>query len=334
MKKVFENVQQKFLLLVKSKLPPNISFVESLAEDLSISTDSAYRRLRGDTELSFKELKLLCTKYDVSLDGLLSGSNSTVPFQFRAIDHKTFHFDDFLLSLQHNLATMKGFKARELIYSAKDIPIFYFFIHPRLAAFKIFFWKKYILNFPEYKDSRFSHREISRETVALAQSIWEQYIDIQSLEIWSGDTIRITLKQIEYCRTAGLFHDEEEWAMLLNELRSIVSLVERMAEKGHKLAGLKEQGAQRAAFQLYYNDLYLNENMVFFKMDDLCVAHINFNVLNILTTTDPAFCTHAQHVLDGLKGRAQAFDRENTDLREAFFSNMYKQIERLQLQQR
>ena len=44
---------------IKTKIPPYLSFVDEVAEDLSISNDSAYRRIRGEKPLSLEEAQVL-----------------------------------------------------------------------------------------------------------------------------------------------------------------------------------------------------------------------------------------------------------------------------------
>jgi len=51
MKKI-DSIQEILFQSIKTKLPPNISFVHNLSELLGISYDSAYRRIRGEKELS------------------------------------------------------------------------------------------------------------------------------------------------------------------------------------------------------------------------------------------------------------------------------------------
>ena len=65
-------IQEFLFQSIKSKLPANISFVHDLSEILGISYDSAYRRIRGEKELSLAELKLICLNYNVSIDALFN----------------------------------------------------------------------------------------------------------------------------------------------------------------------------------------------------------------------------------------------------------------------
>jgi hypothetical protein len=65
-------LQQDFFQHIKSKLPPHLSFVEEIAELLSISTDSAYRRIRGEKPISLEEVQRLCSHFRISLDHVLN----------------------------------------------------------------------------------------------------------------------------------------------------------------------------------------------------------------------------------------------------------------------
>ena len=93
-------IQSKFLEEVKTKLAPNLSFVDELAELLHISRDSAYRRIRGETVLSLDEIRLLTHKYHISLDDFLSPSKERVSFQLRAVDVTEFSFEKWLKSVR------------------------------------------------------------------------------------------------------------------------------------------------------------------------------------------------------------------------------------------
>ena len=64
-------VQFLFFNHIKNLLPTHLSLAEEVAEVLNISTDSAYRRIRGEKELPLEEAKKLCIKYHISLDQFL-----------------------------------------------------------------------------------------------------------------------------------------------------------------------------------------------------------------------------------------------------------------------
>lgn len=45
-------LQTAFLKQIKNQLPPHLSLVDAIAEQLNISNDSAYRRIRGEKHLT------------------------------------------------------------------------------------------------------------------------------------------------------------------------------------------------------------------------------------------------------------------------------------------
>src|SRR4051812_42349398 len=117
------NTQSIFLEKVRKQLPTNVSFVDTLAEILDVSRDSAYRRIRGETVISLDEIKKLCHHYHVSVDALVFPAAS-VSFQHWAVNNSDFKLENWLTSIHTNLTLIAAAPQSELIYSAKDIPIF------------------------------------------------------------------------------------------------------------------------------------------------------------------------------------------------------------------
>jgi len=64
-KKTIESAQTKLMQRLRDGLPENISFVDELADLLQVSTDSAYRRIRGETALSIEEIASICKKFKI-----------------------------------------------------------------------------------------------------------------------------------------------------------------------------------------------------------------------------------------------------------------------------
>jgi hypothetical protein len=105
--KLFDQAQGRFLEEIKRKVPHNISLAEVIADDLNISNDSAYRRIRGDTHLTLEECMILCNKYNVSLDSLFENSANHIVFNYRAINQDTFTFSGRFLITWKPLSNLK-----------------------------------------------------------------------------------------------------------------------------------------------------------------------------------------------------------------------------------
>ena len=145
-------IQELLFQAVRSKLAPNLSFVHELSELLEISYDSAYRRIRGEKELSLEELKTICFHYKISVDALFNQKSDHVIFSALAIGEGGFDIENWLQSLLAAIKMIHAAKEKEIIYAAKDIPVFYYFEFPEIAAFKIYFWNKALIPASGYEN--------------------------------------------------------------------------------------------------------------------------------------------------------------------------------------
>lgn len=66
---------------IKEILPQHDSLVDTISEILHISSDSAYRRIRGETPLVLDEARILCQHFNLSLDQLLETKKRSDSFQ-------------------------------------------------------------------------------------------------------------------------------------------------------------------------------------------------------------------------------------------------------------
>ena len=192
-----DQTQQALFQQIKNSLPNHLSLVNEVAEALSVSNDSAYRRIRGETSLTLDEFKLLCTHFKVTPD-ITGVSNDFVNFYYQPIESSEKGFESYLMSLLGSLKKLDGFEQKKIISAAKDIPIFHFFQFPEFSAFKMYFWMKSILGVPEFDNKKFRPSLVSKHFIDLGKQMSEFYIKIPSIEIWTEETINTAVKQIEY----------------------------------------------------------------------------------------------------------------------------------------
>jgi len=321
-------IQQRFFEELRNKLSDNLSLADVISDELGISIDSSYRRIRGETGLSFDEIKKLCTSFEISIDSLFASAPHSVLFSYRAINPERFNYNSYFLSLIDNVLALKEYHIKEIIYGAKDLPIFYNFIKPRLAAFKLFFWMRNIFNFPGMEGKKFHPDEISEETLNICQKVWQSYVTVPSIEIWSEETILVTLKQIEFFYDNGLFIDKNDALLLLKDYRSIIEHQKMQAECGCKFYPGKNHINGSENFKLYANDVILSDNTVHFKMGDFNMVHLGHNVMNILSTTDSFFCRDTYFVLQSQMKNSTMISSVAEKERNKFFNKMYKKVDK------
>jgi hypothetical protein len=310
----FESIQNAFLEQVQMRLPKNISFADELAELLNISRDSAYRRIRGETVLSLEEVKRLYDRFGISLDIILSQSSEMVTFHRRVVDHTHYTVESWLKSLLKNLDALGSFEDHEMIFSAKDIPVFHYFRIPRLSSFKLFFWMKTLISYPMYENTRFSPTAVPNELLALAEKVWAKYSSLHTVEIWNEEALYDTLKQIEYYHECGFFKNKEEALALCDALIDLLDKIREEATIGKKSEGGK--------FGMFNNEILIADNTVFARMGSKRSVYVNQNTLNLLLTFQEPFCSQTEHYLQNLMKKSNQISVTGERERNRFFNSM------------
>ncbi len=312
------DIQPLFLEQVKSKLPPNVSFPDELAEVLNISRDSAYRRIRGETILSLEEVRTICHHYRLSLDSLLAPTNDSVSFNHRAIGTTTFTFGHWLVSILQNLEMILQFPQRELMYCAKDLPMFHYFQYPELAAFKMYFWMKVYLRYPKYEKTKFDLADIPAEYMATGERIKQVYASIPCIEIWSDEVANITIRQIDYSLESG-FITKTQGEVLYGCCSKIFDNLKKFATEGSK-------DGKEKNYALYKNDVLIADTTILFKMGDKRVTYLTYNTMNILTTSEESFCSITEEYMNNLINKSVKISQTGERERNKFFNRISDKI--------
>ena len=162
------NSQLLFFQHIKSVLPEHVSFVDTIAELLDISNDSAYRRIRGDKTISFEELRKLCVQYKISLDQLLNLQSDNFIFTGKLDNNINFGFENWLQEVLKQYSIISSFNKKHIYFLIKDLPFNVHFQIPELTALKCFVWMRCFSGYQIEKGVKFSFNFIeSLQTIVL-----------------------------------------------------------------------------------------------------------------------------------------------------------------------
>ncbi len=314
------DLQTSYLEQVRSRLHQSASFAEELAEILSISRDSAYRRIRGETVLSLDEVKKLYDRYGISLDVLLSDSSHMVTFHRRVVDHSHYTLEKWLTSVLKNLDFLSTFQNHEMIFSAKDIPIFHYFRIPELSSFKLFFWMKTVIGYPEYENRVFSIPAVTNDLLALAERVWAKYSSLNTIEIWNEEAVYDTLKQIEFYIECDFFMHRDDARLLCDQLISLLEQIQHESAAGKKV--------REGKFEMYNNEILIADNTVFARMGTKRSVYVNHNSLNLLLTFQEPFCQQTELYLQNLIKKSNQISVTGERERNRFFKSLVDRVTR------
>lgn len=310
---------------IKDRLPAHISFVHELSELLEISYDSAYRRIRGEKEVSLEELKKICLQYHVSVDLLFALQSGNLIFTNRAIGYDGMTLQHWLEAIYSEIKEIHSYKEKEIIYVAKDIPLFHYFDFPDIAAFKIYFWRKALFPIQESGASDFSF-DLPPEIITLGRQLTNYYRTIPTAELWNEETITSILRQIDFCLISGYFKSKEEPLRLFDALENWIQHVQHQAERGFRFHhGTKPEGIANS-YKLYYNDVLLGDNTILASTDGHKSVYLTYNIINLLISNNPMFCSQVESSLQLIMQKSTLISGTSAKERNRFFCHLLEKV--------
>ncbi len=319
------HLQINFLNQVKNILPPSISLAEELSDLLVLSTDSVYRRIRGETALTFTEISQICNKYKISFD-LFSGNTENITFYYDSM-YDSVGFQNYLGSILNDMLQIQQAQNKKIVYSAIDVPIFHHFNYPALSAFKMFYWMKGVISAPSLLDKKFSVEHISPELAEIGKKIYNTYVNIPSDEIWTDETINSLIKQVEFFWDSGHFADKEDALTVCQQAMKEVETLEKQAELSSKV--IDESGTSDNEFNLYHSEIEIGNNYILTQKAEIKVLYISVHTFNKIITLNRKFINETKMWLENLKKKSVLISGISQKHRYKFFKGASAKVERL-----
>ena len=319
-------VQQLFFQHIKNNLPPHLSLVDEIAQLLSISNDSAYRRIRAEKPISFDEIRTLCTHYKISLDQFLHLQSDSFIFTGKLADNTEHFFDEWLKDVLEQYSYVNSFEKKHLYFLTKDMPFISFFQIPELATFKSFMWMRTFLHYDILKNKKFSLKNIYPGYAEMGKKIIQVSNKIPTTEIWNYECINATIRQIEFYRDANVFESKDDVLVLYDKLEDLVNHFENQAEAGKKFAVGETPTSQSADYHLFLNELFLGDNTVIAEVNNIKMSFLNHSVLHIVGTRDERFSNYAYEAMMNMVRKSTKISTEGEKSRSRFFNSLREKI--------
>lgn len=325
MRKFLNENQVHFLNVIKSKVAQKKSKVEALASILNIDTNTMYKRLEGKTPLTLEEACILSQKFSVPLETLFEAEN------VKDSPYKVFHHGGYIRSLEDFKTYMQNMRANltfvserpdsHLFYSAKDIPIFYFFANPILASFKIWYWLRYVCNIPELKKQAFNPEIIPQDIIENAEYAYHHFKKINVTEIWNENSSYAVLSQIYEAAESRLISPQRAL-----EILDIFSFqMDRL--KYEAADGLRTE--HRSRYDLYFNKTLIMDNSLFITVGGQKFHYVPHTGIHYLRTNDKEMTWEYENWFLNQMQKSELVSRGNEKLRETLFSGIQEKVEKL-----
>jgi hypothetical protein len=318
--------QLLFFQKLRAVVPEHLSLVDEIAEVLHISEDSAYRRLRGDKVLALDEVHALCRHFKLSLDEALGQKSRNIVFTGDFISPSNFALGKFLEENLRMLNVIHQLKDAELIFFSKEITPYHSFLFPELAGFRFYFLLRTLLNFPDYRNVKFSVSTIHQDFLAAARKCAELYYRIPSVEILSEDNILTLLRQIEYCKDARLFETEGDLSALYSAMERMVEHMKQMASEGRKFLPGKDASLSTGEYKLYLNNFYLGDNTILARSGEDVACFLIHSGSNVIRTSDRTFAEYQEKFIRNIISKSALISGVGEKERQGLFQHMSDKI--------
>lgn len=303
---------------------------------LGLSNDSAYRRIRGETSLTFDELTKLSKRFNISVDSLMESSSNDVVFHYQPLDEESFDFMTYLEYIRAQMQLIASAEDKEVIYMANEIPLFHLMHVPEIAAFKLFFWQKTILDFSDFRNQKFKLMQKDERVNELSRDIRDLYCKIPSTEIYHSETIDTTLKQVEYYFVTGYFEDKREAIYILDKLVELVDHIKHQCEAGCKYKRTEDGripeflGYQKENnYTVFHNEVLHTDNTILVRLGDHYMSFLTSNGISSLSTESENFFVNSKKALEILKRRATIISGTSEKERNRVFESYQRKISKL-----
>ncbi|MDR0604944.1 MAG: hypothetical protein LBG80_11640 [Bacteroidales bacterium] len=315
-------IQKILFEIIKQRLPANLRLADIIGEILNIGTDSVYRRIRGETELTITELSKLCIHFNISMDAILNYSPNDImlkysPLYTNNIDNYYKYIEDFA-SLLENMVKSGGNK--EIIIMSQDIATVHFYPYLELILFKIYTWFKSFNNFQLTYDKFVETLNLERVS-GFYKKITEAYLQIPSSEIWTTKTIRPFLYLLHYYSDLNCFENKDTINIIVNQLIDLLKNIESCTEKGEK-----KYIGKPVSFRMYLSPIDFSNNYMIIRRDRVNMISIKLHAINSVFTSDSCFYSEINKLIEDMTCQSLLLSGTSARERFLFFQKLKSEI--------
>nr|WP_321231886.1 hypothetical protein [uncultured Psychroserpens sp.] len=319
-------MQNQFISYLKEKSTSSSSFVDEIATVLDIGYDAAYRRVNMKTNLTLEEGIKLAKHYKISLNKLFEvGSQDTILAEKSPIITNESHLETYFSKSIQNLKPLTQLKSASILYSAKDIPLFYTLKDSYITRYKIYVWLK--LTNKEMTKNKISFDDfintIPPTLLDKAFELGETYNYINITEFWNDNTINGTLQQIIY------FYESQLLSKIIalkicDDLEEIIHHVERQTIQQSII-----NSKNNASYNLYKSDLLTMSNIIMVKTTHKKTFFVPYTVLEYLKIEHDDTCNVMDDFFNRQMTNSKLLVHSGEKDRTLFFNKMLQKVNTL-----
>ena len=215
------------------------------------------------------------------------------------------------------LNVLKSSSDSEIVYTARSIPLNYLIKYHDLAFLNLFTWNN-VLNPASRSYDDFCNHLDKEMIISMYQQLHHAYMSIPSKEIWTVQTLDVTLRLLEYFYTTGVFEKKDTILHLLNQLSHLMDSVHQCADDGHK------GGEQKTPFSMYNCSVDLYQNCMLTRNGNQLSVTLRLHMVNFIETNNDVLCNTMLKWQRGLISKSTLISGEASAMHRFHFFELAK----------
>ncbi len=317
-------IQRRLFEEIKKKLQSNHRLADVIGDFLDISSDSTYRRIRGEKELSMSELEKLCVKFKISVDSLFNHRSDSISFKYTPLNFSSPQvYENYMEEIARLYGSLVKQEHKEFKITAQDIPVFHFLPYIELTFFKVYALYRSLTN-ETISYEAFVKNFDTEKLRTYYKSITDAFLQIPSTEIWSNHTVEPIINLLSYYYDLSCFESQEMAVLLGKQLLRLIKDVEEKTQTSSKT-----YKGQVTSYNFHVSPVDMQNDFILTKGLQSTTTSIKLFTINAIFTADEAFNEETEKWFDNTKSKSIQISGTSERERFHFFKEIKSKVQEL-----
>ncbi|MCC6816334.1 MAG: hypothetical protein IT267_07985 [Saprospiraceae bacterium] len=318
----FSDFYSQFCNILLNKIKDKKAWPNELSNLLNCSKQTVYRKQNGNYHYTLEEFFSLISHYEIDIAELFRMNITSTPFTVPGVHEPLHSINDYLKRLAGSFKILKSNIPPKITYATRELPIFYYFLNPPLASFKLYVFAKLIWKSEDLVNKCFEVNLLNLDQLQLISTLWFQYSQLRSKEYWSSNILDSTLQQIIFFNESGDLASDHA-LLIINGLEEVVKRIRTMAVTGTKSPDL------HGNFNLYENKILHTGNHVLADSGDDRALILTFDNPNFIATKDSKFIDYTEVWLRTIEDHSYHLGQGSGNHTSIFFNSLNDRIQQV-----
>lgn len=319
---MIDQLNSRIIESMKDALPSKTNLANFLTDELNLSKEAAYRRLRGDVPFSLEEASEIALKLNFSIDQIIGNKENSGVIIHMSLNKSHDAMANYLTTINRFLEISKMIKDRttlSLNAATNLIPFVFCEPYEYINRSRICRWlhqSKLAKGTGSLKDI-----EISEKTFKLQKIIAQDMRSIpNSIFIWDTNTISSFIKMVRILYNLRIV-SSDDLKHIKDELHALIDDVEYVATYGRFRNG--------GNVYIYLSNINLEASYGYLESEKFKMSVIRIYAINIFDSQHPEICHLQKDWIQSLRRYSTLITESSEMERLNFFNQQHEQINSL-----